>query len=661
MQQNHADVHGSLRAAALHALGPALGAVSRAGARRAVVLVALAGGAAAWAAPEMELSTDMPVELPETPELPASPQERGWFSVTHFLVSYPRPDNTLPDLNELADVKVTLGVSDEGFVAPTQGLPTKTMTLQELNDMGGTFAWSAIETVSAAVVGHLNSRGVVALFVAPSAADIDENYHDLRKERGQGELNLFVWTGRVEEVRTIRVGDGIDPIDAVNDETSLARRVRDGSPMQVGDVVRRDQLDRFLYKLNRHPGRRVDASIAAADVGEPGRVALDYRIAESKPWTIYAQTSNTGTQSTSEWRQRFGFIHNQLTGNDDILTLDYSTASFAQSHGLSGSYEFPLSYDTLRLRFFGGWSRYTASDVGFPGLNFRGEDWSFGGEAIWNFYQHRDLFIDAVGGVRYENTRVTNELLSSKGRASLLIPSASLRVSRDTDQNSAFGAVTLEGNMLNNKVDDLEPLGRTSPDRYWVSVKWQGEFAFYLEPLLTNGPKTLAHEFSVGVRGQSALGRRVIPTQQQVIGGFFSVRGYDESIASGDNVVIGTGEYRFHLPRAFGTSNDAGPREQTLFGQPFRTRPTQDFGLTDWDLIFRAFADAGRTINNKRLNFEKNQTLVGMGVGVEFQLRRNISVRADWGFVVEEVTDVTGRKLAGSGDNRLHFITTLAF
>jgi hemolysin activation/secretion protein len=86
----------------------------------------------------------------------------------------------------------------------------------------------------------------------------------------------------------------------------------------------------------------------------PGATRLTYHVAEQKPWLAYAQVGNYGTESTTEWRERFGFEHDQLTGHDDILRLDYVTGNFDDVHAGFGSYEAPVwKLDRLRARAYG--------------------------------------------------------------------------------------------------------------------------------------------------------------------------------------------------------------------------------------------------------------------------------------------------------------------
>ena len=54
--------------------------------------------------------------------------------------------------------------------------------------------------------------------------------------------------------------------------------------------------------------------------------------------------------------------------------------------------------------------------------------------------------------------------------------------------------------------------------------------------------------------GQNVTGRdfgnRLIPQAQMVLGGFYSVRGYEQSLMAADSVALARAEYRYHLPMA---------------------------------------------------------------------------------------------------------------
>jgi hemolysin activation/secretion protein len=180
----------------------------------------------------------------------------------------------------------------------------------------------------------------------------------------------------------------------------------------------------------------------------------------------------------------------------------------------------------------------------------------------------------------------------------------------------------------------------------------------------------LVHELAFAAKGQYTFGdKRLAPQYEDVVGGSSTVRGYPESTAVGDTTVMGTFEYRFHLPRILkpsSVSDFAAPVESVAPTAPeasqggdvkprFATRPPAILAKPDWDLIFRTFLDAGWTHNNKRdLSTEVDRSLTGAGVGVEVQVSRYVNLRCDWGFALEAVDDKLMSKPVKAGDSRIH-------
>ena len=166
------------------------------------------------------------------------------------------------------------------------------------------------------------------------------------------------------------------------------------------------------------------------------------------------------------------------------------------------------------------------------------------------------------------------------------------------------------------------------------------------------GSSTLAHELYARFRLQYAFDNRLIPQQEQTVGGLYTVRGYPESVVVGDTAVIGNLEYRFHVPRAFAYQPNPGK----LFGQPFRWKPQYPYGRADWDLVLRAFLDVGATYISDGLSFESNQTLLGTGVGLEFLYKNNVALRLDYGVALNGLPGLVDR-----GSSRVHFTASFLF
>ena len=135
----------------------------------------------------------------------------------------------------------------------------------------------------------------MGIYVAPDPAQISPSGEDLRPP-GRTTLRIVITTALVSGVRTLAYGDRVDPAKRVNHPAH--RRIIEHSPLKPfvevegdgkarrkrRDLLRRDHLDDYLFRLNRHAGRRVDAAVSAGD--ETGMVTLDYLVTERSPLVL---------------------------------------------------------------------------------------------------------------------------------------------------------------------------------------------------------------------------------------------------------------------------------------------------------------------------------------------------------------------------------------
>lgn len=623
---------------------------------------------------DMAQGLDAEEEVVEIAVTPVALESDGpQYPVTKLVLQYGQAHPQLPPIEQLGDVRVDLLLTETGYVAPRDGVPSVSVSLSSIDDQLSDmdqfwFYASAIRKIGEAVVGELNRRGLIGVYIAPHLEDIEEG-EDLRPEEDTA-LRMVIRIVIVSQMRTLGSGDRVPSEERINH--SAHQPIKDRSPVQPaiegGDdqqnLLRRDLLDDYVFRLNRHPGRRVDVAVSRAQ--DQGGIVLDYLVTENRPLLTYFQVSNTGTKQTDQWRERFGLVHNQFTGNDDILSLDYITSGFDESHSFVGSYEAPLfDSEHVKWRAFGSWSEFTASDVGATEEQFLGESWSAGGELIANIAQDRDLFLDLIFGGRYEHIFVDNQGALQMGEDDFLLVYLGLNLERIVEISSTLVSVSVERNLpgiANTEQDEILNFGRDQVQDRWTLLKWNVNQAFYLEPVFdraawsdpsTPDTSTLAHEFVISFKGQHAFGTRVIPQMEQVAGGLYSVRGYEESVVAGDSVFIGSLEYRFHVPRVF--KIQPNPSKTPLFGKPFRFAPQQVYARPDWDLIFRTFFDAARVIKSDRLSTETHDTLLGAGIGLELQLQRNVNLRIDWGIALEEAGGID------DGNDEVHFVATFLF
>lgn len=624
------------------------------------------------------------------------------YEVSRFLIEWHAPHEQHPDVEELLAIRVRLGVTPQGYVTafqvkedgspeldafgrpvPRPG-PTTEIVLKDVTEGGVTrFYASALRDINQAISDELNRRGLIAVFSHPAEDMIDPETGDDLRERKTGDLRLIVWTGRIAQIRTIAVGDRLakrieaGTLTRVDADEPVSRRIRAQSPVQNGDLVNRAMIDDFVFRLNRHPGRRVDVAVAAGV--EPETVTLDYMVTQNKPWTAYAQVSNTGTPETSEWRERFGYINNQATYHDDIFSIDYVTGNFDASNSVSLNYDFPLISDKLRWRNYASWSQYNASEVGFGDEEFDGTNWMIGSELRYNLWQHRDWFIDAVGGVRWQDISVTNEFSQQEGNVDFFEPYIGADLQRFTDDSSTLVSLLFYFNADSLPSDEVDLLGRPDASEDFQVLRFQAEQSNYLEPVFNRlgwlqgkdgrGLTTLAHEVAGSVRGQWALDdSRLIPNEQEVAGGMFTVRGYPQSIAAGDNAVIASAEYRFHLPNFLAVQEKPGRLGNVdmpaWVGSDFRWAPQQAFGRADWDLVLKAFIDFGHTSQNDPQPGESSDTLLGTGLGIDIRIKRNLDLRIDWGVALKEAGPTNPGETDAQvqpGDNEWNVMFTLSY
>ncbi len=585
-----------------------------------------------------------------------------------------------PPLELLYSVDLALGNAGDGFVGPRMGGQNLWFTLRELPAGPPIEIYaSGLRELAEQLVSELNALGLMGVYVAPHEQDIQpDTGHDLRPP-GQTRLRLVIYTGRVRGLRTFAAGAGGDQARVNDPEHERIRElspVHAGAPTGVGaaagvagagpdgDLILRRELDEYLAYLNRHPGRRVDMNVTPSR--EPGGVYLDYLVAESKPWQVYAQVANTGTESTGEWRQRLGFSHYQLTGHDDVAHIDYVTGADGLGPEFNGdvqawfgSYDFPLwSSRRTRAGFNGSWSEYDASQLGFPDGTFTGSQWSVASELTATVMQREDLFVDALAGARWLDVEVKNFDLPSASDQ-FFVPYFGARVERLRDTSTFVASLGFERSLPGVAGSDLSSeeaqiFGRSDLDDDWFMATWDVLLSFYLEPLLwprswrngrTHEGSTLAHELWFSLRGQDAFGYRLIPQVQRTLGGLYTVRGYDQSLVVGDSVWNLQSEYRLHIPRLL---RPGRPVVLPVFGA-FRQRPEVVFGRPDWDLIARVFYDAGHTHQSDAVPGEEDQTLTSVGLGLELSLYRYIALRFDYGWALSDLNAFQVERGDGEG------------
>jgi hemolysin secretion/activation protein ShlB/FhaC/HecB len=584
----------------------------------------------------------------------------------------------LPPLSDVANLQIELGTIQRrdgvAYIGSTQryDLAQGEITRVSLGDMDTLsehrYTTSAIRSISGQITTFMNSYGLAGIYVQPDAQDIAAAEAP-EAARKPVVLHFTVHVAIVKQVRTVEIGSQAPSNDTDKINNKLDEPIIENSPVQAEyspwqaggqEVIRKGDLDDYLLYLNRTPGRQVNASIDYAQQADS--VSMDYLVARDNPWSGYFQIGNTGTKETNEWQESVGVTNTDLTGHDDVLNLNYTTAGFSNQNEIDLSYDTPFfDWSRTRAKVYTSYDEFDSSDLGDSSIHFTGNTYLLGGEVSQNVYQHHHLFIDLLAGLKVEGIHVDNSTSDIGGTGYFALPYIGMHLERNTLTASIVNDATLLGSFTTASKTTRDALGRVNTDPYAPILQDNYTASFFLEPLLFPSDfaaqrSTLANELAFSVKGQYAFSQRLVAEQEYVAGGLYTVRGYPESIVAGDSAAIGSMEYRFHIPRALGISSEPGE----LFGDPFRWQPQQPYGRPDWDLIVLGFLDGGEVLNSRREPFETNAALLSVGVGADLQFKDNADLRLDWGTALNPVTDAqTGEVLAKRGSSRLSMVLTL--
>jgi len=412
------------------------------------------------------------------------------YPLSEIVIEYAdEDDRMLAGLGDGTDIlsvaRIKISEEDGVVLADREG---KTVRVRELFQDGDSrlFSAGALNAVCSAVLRVVNDVGVVGVSIMPHPDDIATDGRDLRPP-GRTALRLLPRFSRVAQVRTI---DADKPADDPGRIDSLEHQwVRKQSPVSPDghDLLDRRSIDDYVARINRHPGRR--ASVAISQGERPGEAVLDYIVDESSPWRVMLQTSNTGTDTTDEIRHRLSLAHYQLTGHDDILSLDYVHSGSqvdAPARYIGGSYQYPFG-PTFKTRVYASYSDYAADEIGQHDLEFEGESKRGGVDLVWNFYQRGSLFLDLQLGLRLDDFSTTDRQLDTEAAESVAMGSAGLSLEHRGRTSRTSASTRWDHSLpsiMGTEEEQLVGLGRSDVDAAWDVLVFNLAHSMYLDPFI---------------------------------------------------------------------------------------------------------------------------------------------------------------------------------
>lgn len=373
---------------------------------------------------------------------------------------------------------------------------------------------------------------------------------------------------------------------------------------QTGDPLDSQVILKDLQFLNRNPFRQVDVVYTAGKDACTTDVSLV--VNDRIPYRVYAGFDNSGVNVLGQNRWFSGFNAAGLWGLDHLFSAQYTSSPHQRTfHAVTVHYTAPLSWRHT-LVVYGGYSWLKAPL--FFGIDNNGSSAQASLRYEIPLNPSRNFVHEAACGADYKRT---NNTLETAGEGTQLISHAVNLFQCQGSYNLGFSTNATEltflaeaffspGHWLPNQskpdYDELRP--GANPlyfySRSALSFLWKAPYRFEWVSLL---------------RGQFSSGA-LLPSEQFGLGGYDTVRGYQERTVNADNAIIVNGE--MHLP----------------YFSVFRKNKC------DKDRFYvLAFFDYALGSNYRRQESEPgSQWLMGAGPGVRWYIGRYITFRGDWGF-----------------------------
>lgn len=367
-------------------------------------------------------------------------------------------------------------------------------------------------------------------------------------------------------------------------------------------------LRKNLARINEHPDR---ASRAVLIPGKkPGSTDIVLEVKDRLPIHIGFDFDNFGSRYIGKDRYKTTLTHNNLSGWEDILTIQYQLAQSNTYRLNSLRYLLPLN-ESLDLGFF---TARTKLDLGkeFKDLDARGKS------RLYSIYLTQSLIeeesIDLSLNVGFDHKDIFNfQLGNETSRDRLRVARAGL----DLDLTDKFGR-TIITNEIDFGIPDI--MGGLQEQDSKASRSGSGG-KFIKDTLNLFRVQKMPFDSALLWKNQLQLSPYILSAAEQFqIGGIVNVRGYPPAEHVGDKGFTTTLEW----------SMPFYPLSKEI------KIPVSGARLYD-ALKFTIFYDwANVDLRRPQAGEEKKETLSSAGYGIRFNLPQDFSLRLDFAWPLDK-------------------------
>ncbi len=363
--------------------------------------------------------------------------------------------------------------------------------------------------------------------------------------------------------------------------------------------------------MNRNPFRQADVVMRPGAM--EGTTDVEFWVYDRFPVRFYAGADNTGFETTGTGRIFSGFNWGNAFGLEQQLSFQYSTSSdFGRFYAYTGNWMIPLPWRHI-WSFFGGYSRV------HPKMPFIGVDNTGRNSQVSTRYTipipRQRTFMQEVGfGIDYK--RADNNLLFGDlivfGATAVITQAvfeyAALQKTDNWRWSFNFNGYWSPGDLFGHQsVKDYQSLRPEATSNYVYA-----NYTFL--PVVF-----LPADWSLVFKNSMQLSNRnLLSSETFGLGGYNTVRGYDQNDTNTDNGLLLSGEI-------------------VTPTMPLLTYRKSN-GILQDQLQFLWFLDYGLGWNNIRLPKEPNSFwLMGTGPGLRYNWGTYLTVRLDWGIKLHKI------------------------
>ncbi|MBL7134285.1 MAG: ShlB/FhaC/HecB family hemolysin secretion/activation protein [Phycisphaerae bacterium] len=463
--------------------------------------------------------------------------------------------------------------------------------------LGKGVSWRSIGQMERITILYFRQKGRPVVSVSVPPQDISN-----------GVVQLLVIEGRVGQVKV--EGNKWFGIDQIREKIYL----------QPGDVIYADRLLEDIRNINANPFRYVRPVLSPGK--ELGQTDLTLQTRDRFPMSFYIGYEDTGSRLTGLGRYLTGFNIGNAFGKEHEIGYQFATNDHFTDVGIhSAYYRIPLA-NRHKVSLFASYAEY---DARHNDTDVAGRSWQLSGRYIAPLRPTRRYHHEIQAGLDYKRTD------SCLHYAGVNAYDSAVDVMQFVLQYGGFmedkmGRTSFTGTgyyspgMFAAKQSEHNyDAAREDADPQYAYFNMNLERVWDLP-----GGASLVNRFT----GQCSTDR-LLGSEQLGLGGYATVRGFDEREVNADNGVMVSVELR-------SPELDLG----NIAGRPELKNHLQFLGFWDYGHARNISEHGGE---------DKTSTLQSVGLGLRYRLSNHVTLRCDYGF------RLTNPDTFFNDQGRLHF------